>query len=199
MRRTSVGGRERRLIQGMSQDTPARGKTSAPAHTMAAGLGIAGLLLAALIGGSASRAVEPVPIVVADFDYVDTSGEVRDQTETHKALIATLMGALRADLGQSAKFRVVPLLCDGQPCAARSANLSDLIPQARRAGAKLVLFGGIHKESTLVQWAKVVVVDVERDAPVYDRLLTFRGDNAYAWQRAEEFLAKDLESADLSK
>ena len=50
----------------------------------------------------------------------------------------------------------------------------------------------IHKESTLVQWAKVDVVDVERDKVVYDRLLSFRGDDAYAWRRAEEFLVKDL-------
>jgi hypothetical protein len=46
---------------------------------------------------------------------------------------------------------------------------------------------------------EVDVIDVERNTVVYDRLLTFRGDDAYAWQRAEEFLARDLESADLSK
>lgn len=62
-----------------------------------------------------------------------------------------------------------------------------------------MLFGGIHKQSTLIQWAKVEVVDLDRDKLVYDRLLTFRGDDANAWRRAEEFLAKDLQSADLAK
>jgi hypothetical protein len=195
MRRKSAGGSGPRQIEG----TPARRKTSAPARSVAAGLGIAGLLLAALVSGSASRAAEPVPIVVAEFDYADTSGEVQDQTQKHKQLIATLTGALRADLGQSAKFRVISLLCDGQPCSVRGTDPSDLIPRARSAGAKLLLFGGVHKESTLVQWAKVGVVDIERDRLVYDRLLSFRGDDAYAWRRAEEFLAKDLQSADLAQ
>jgi hypothetical protein len=168
-------------------------------QSVAVGLGVAGLLLAAVFGGSSSRAAQPVAIVIADFDYVDTSGEVEDQTDKHKALVATLMQALRGSLGQSAKFRVVSLSCDAQPCPARGASPSELMSRARGAGAKLLLVGGIHKESTLVQWAKVDVIDVERNTVVYDRLLTFRGDDAYAWQRAEEFLARDLESADLSK
>jgi hypothetical protein len=174
-------------------------KTFDPVHAIIAGLGVAALLLSAPFSSSTSRAAKAVPIAIADFDYVDTSGEVEDQTEKHKALVATLMEALRAKLGQSAKFRVVSVFCDGQPCSFHGTNPSDLMPHARSAGAKLLLVGGIHRESTLVQWAKVDVVDVERDKVVYDRLLSFRGDDAYAWRRAEEFLVKDLESADLSK
>jgi hypothetical protein len=68
---------------------------------------------------------------------------------------------------------------------------------ARKAGAKLLLYGGIHKQSTLIQWAKVEVIDLERDRLVYDRLFSFRGDDANAWRRAEQFLAKDLEGVDL--
>jgi hypothetical protein len=182
-----------------NQVAPVRRRACARVHAMAVGLGAAGLLVAALIEGSAGWAAEPVPVAITEFDYVDTSGEVQDQTAKHKALIAAFTDALRTDLGQSTKFRVVSLLCDGQPCSVRGTDPSDLLPRARSAGAKLLLFGGIHKESTLVQWAKVDVVDVERHSVVYDRLLTFRGDDAYAWRRAEEFLAQDLESADLSK
>ena len=157
------------------------------------------LLLAVLIGGSAIRAAEPTSIALAEFDYIDSSGEMQDQTQKHAALIADFMQALRSDVGQSGKFRIVPLLCDGHPCTVRGSNASDLMLAARTAGAKLLLYGGVHKQSTLIQWAKVEVVDLEHDRLVYDRLLSFRGDDAKAWQHAEQFLAKDLESVDLTQ
>lgn len=50
--------------------------------------------------------------------------------------------------------------------------------------------------STLVQVAKVQVVDVQKDALSLDRLLSFRGDDDKAWQRAESFLAADLKAWD---
>jgi hypothetical protein len=162
----------------------------------AAGSFAVGLLLAGLIGGSAIRAAEPTSIALAEFDYIDSSGEMRDQTQKHAALIADFMQALRSDVGQSGKFRIVPLLCDGQPC---TSNPSDLVLAARRAGAKLLLYGGVHKQSTLIQWAKVEIVDLEHDRIVYDRLLSFRGDDAKAWQHAEQFLAKDLASVDFTR
>jgi hypothetical protein len=158
---------------------------------------VPGLLLAGLLGGSAIRAAEPASIVLAEFDYIDSSGEMQDQTQKHAALIADFMQALRSDVGQSGKFRVVPFLCEGQPCTVRGSNPSDLMTAARKAGAKLLLYGGIHKQSTLIQWAKVEVIDLVRDQLVYDRLLSFRGDDANAWRRAEQFLAKDLEGVDL--
>jgi hypothetical protein len=154
-------------------------KRRVAARVATVGLSAAVLVLAAPFVGTASRAADPVPIAVMDFDYVDTSGEVGDQTKKHEALVATLMETLRANLAQSDKFRVVSMQCDGQPCSTH-ANPSDLMAVAHSSGAKLLLFGGIHKESTLVQWAKVDIVDVERNTVVYNRLLTFRGDDAYA-------------------
>ena len=158
-----------------------------------------GLLLAGLIGGSASRAAEPTSIALAELDYIDSSGELQDQTQKHAALIADFMQALRSDVEQSGKFSVVPLICDGHPCKVRGSNPSDLMRAARNAGAKFLLYGGIHKQSTLIQWAKVEVVDLNRERLVYDRLLSFRGDDANAWQRAEHFLARDLDSVDLTQ
>jgi hypothetical protein len=177
----------------------ARPRVGAPAWSPTIGPIVAGLLFVALVGGTASRADDRASIAIAKFDYIDTSGEVQDQTGKHTALIAEFMQALSADVGRGTKFRVVSLLCNGQPCAGDGSDRSELIPRAREAGAKFLLFGGIHKQSTLIQWAKVEVVDIDRDKLVYDRLFTFRGDDANAWRRAEEFLAKDLQSADLAK
>jgi len=71
-------------------------------------------------------------------------------------------------------------------------NPSELQKAARAAGVKLVLLGGVHKMSTLVEWAKIQIADEERGQIVFDRLLTFRGDTDEAWQKAESFIARDV-------
>jgi hypothetical protein len=150
---------------------------------------------AALVVLSPSVATEgapsPVPIAVLDLDYVDTSGEVRDQTQEHAARIRRFSDALRGDLERSGKFRIVTPLCGAAPCTA-SGEPSELLARARAAGAKLMLIGGVHKQSTLIQWAKVQAVDVEADRPVLDKLITFRGDTDEAWERAEAFVAREV-------
>lgn len=148
-------------------------------------------LAAASPAAAADGAPSPVPIAVFDLVYVDTSGEMRDQTEEHAARIRRFSGALRSDLERSGKFRIVTPRCGSAPCPA-GGEPSELVARAREAGAKLVLIGGIHKESTLVQWAKVQAVDVDTDRRVLDRLLTFRGDTDEAWERAEAFVAREV-------
>jgi hypothetical protein len=161
-----------------------------------ASIGVAILPLLAP-AGAANPAGQQEPIAIADFFYTDSSGEVQNQTAKHEALIQAFMASLRRDLASSEKYRVVSLTCQPEPCSA--AESSKLLGQARSAGATLLLFGGIHKESTLVQWATVRLVDVRTDTLVIDRLLSFRGDNDEAWQHAEAFLAADLKARDFSK
>src|ERR1700735_4297135 len=60
------------------------------------------------------------------------------------------------------------------------------------AGADFVLVGGIHKMSTLVQWAKAGVIDLRSGQIVLDKLFTFRGDTDQAWGRAEVFISNEL-------
>jgi hypothetical protein len=147
------------------------------------------------------RAVEPAPLPIAllDFDYVDTSGEARDQTAFHRQQVGNFTRSLRAELERSGKFRVIALQCDPSPCTTDDADPADLAAKARQSGARLLLFGGVHKVSTLVQWAKAQVVDVDAERVVFNRLMSFRGDDEQAWQRAETFLAKDLMSYDWPK
>jgi hypothetical protein len=64
------------------------------------------------------------------------------------------------------------------------------IPAECCAGIRII--GGIHKMSTLVQWAKVAVIDVNANRVLFDKLYTFRGDNDQAWNRAEAFIAEDI-------
>jgi hypothetical protein len=143
--------------------------------------------------GMAMAADEAAPpkAAVAAFTYVDSSGEVRDQAATHTAMLKLFGEKLSADLAGTGSYRIVPLNC-GENCPSADTNVAGLVDEARRAGADYVVFGGIHKMSTLVQWAKAVVIDVRTRQTVHDRLLTFRGDSEDAWRRAAAYTAREL-------
>ena len=63
---------------------------------------------------------------------------------------------------------------------------------AREAGADILLIGGVHKMSTLVQWAKVQAIDAATGQIALDKLFTFRGDTDEAWRRAEAFISNEM-------
>lgn len=148
---------------------------------------------------SPSVAADKVALAVADFDYVDTSGEIKDQKAEHAARLEQFAGSVRDELARSGTFRVVKLACPQPPCSATTMEPEALIGAAREAGARLLLFGGIHKMSTLIQQGKAQVVDLEQDKVVFDRMLSFRGDTDQAWQQASEFLVEQLMAADLTR
>ena len=151
--------------------------------------------LAATLGGQGARAdvapTQPVALAVLDLDYVDTSGEPTDQTAAHQRRAADFVSALQRDLVANGQYRMVPMSCGSEPCEP-VMNPAQLQKAARAAGARFVLLGGVHKMSTLVQWAKIQIADEEQGRIVFDRLLTFRGDTDEAWQKAESFVARDV-------
>jgi Protein of unknown function (DUF2380) len=122
-------------------------------------------LFLTLLPGFRPAAADPAApsagVIIDDFGYTDTSGEVADQVARHQEQLKAFMTALRRD---------VPAEC----CT----------------GIRII--GGIHKTSTLVQWAKVSIIDVGRNRVLSDKLYTFRGDNDEAWARAEAFIAEDI-------
>lgn len=154
------------------------------------------LALIVLLGGAAPRimSAEPAstPIAVVDFNYLDTSGEAHDQDAAHLTRLSTFMLAVREDLERSGRFHVVPMTCDPAPCSLTTTEAAHLIEAAQASGARFLLFGGIHKESTLVQWARAQVMDLGTGLVVFDRLLSFRGDDEAAWRHAESFLLKQV-------
>ncbi|MDE1148101.1 MAG: DUF2380 domain-containing protein [Azospirillaceae bacterium] len=134
-----------------------------------------------------------VTIAVADFDFIDSSGEAKDQQAAHDARLAGLSQGLRADLGAAARYRVVPLACALPDC--RDGDPAALADGARRAGARLLLLGAVHKTSTLLLSTKLQLLDLQANKLVFDRFLSFRGDNDEAWRRMEHFIARDLAQA----
>jgi Protein of unknown function (DUF2380) len=133
-------------------------------------------------------------IAVFDFNYVDTSGEERDQRREHAARLAAFMSALKADLAAQGRFCVVVPACRPEPCSLAALTPDNVLAAAREAGASLVLIGNIHKMSTLVQWANVKAIDVKTGQEVLAKLFTFRGDTDEAWARAERFIATEIKS-----
>ncbi|TIT51290.1 MAG: DUF2380 domain-containing protein, partial [Mesorhizobium sp.] len=112
----------------------------------------------ALASAAFADAVEPRTLAVADFEFRDTSGEVRDQTAEHEARLKAFGVALRD--GLSGKIDLVALPCHAERCTIRDPGLVDLSKRARTASAKYLLIGQMHKMSTLVGWVKFAVLDL---------------------------------------
>jgi hypothetical protein len=136
-----------------------------------------------------------VGLAVVDFAYVDTSGEPTDQAAVHRQRLQAFRTALRQDLLADGRFHLVPVSCGAVPCTADGVAPADLLRAASDAGAKILVIGGIHKMSTLVQWAKVEAIDIDANRVVFDRLFTFRGDSDEAWDRAEVFVFREIRAA----
>jgi hypothetical protein len=129
--------------------------------------------------------------MVADFGYVDTSGEPADQTAEHRRRLQAFMAALRSELAADQRLRLVVPSC--APACIAGTTASDGLRQAAvETGAQIMVIGGIQKMSTLVQWARTAVVDVASNRVISEKLFTFRGDDEEAWQRAESFTSREL-------
>src|ERR1043166_3491905 len=102
----------------------------------------------------ASPAAAPIAVAVADFDYFDTSGEVTDQSAEHLARVASFANLLRDNLAAQSDYRVVTIECPDHPCTATSMSQDVFVAAARKAGARLVVYGGIRKMSTLCNGAR---------------------------------------------
>ena len=135
---------------------------------------------------------EPPVLAVAEIQYVDTSGEVIDQSADHVRRLREFEASLRTDLAASGKVRNVPLDCPAGACSVGDIDADQLLAKAQAAGAAYLLISSFHKLSTLVQWAKFDIVEVKTRNVVFNRLVTFRGDNDQAWRHAESFIVREI-------
>jgi Protein of unknown function (DUF2380) len=141
------------------------------------------------------RSAAPLTIAVADFDYSDTSGEVRDQSAEHRARMVQFTELVRENLGTRGDYRVLPLDCPRSPCTPVNMHPDDFLAAARRLGARFLVYGGIRKMSTLVQWGDVELLDLEAGKLLLRRTLSFRGDNDDAYRRAASFVGDTVRDA----
>ena len=169
-----------------------------PNWILAAFGALAPVMAFAMLPGSLSAA-QPIAVAVLEFDYVDTSGEVMDQERTHAERLRDLVQRVREGLDHSGRYKVVVLTCDPTPCSAGRTDPAVLLAKAHEAGARLLIYGGIQKMSTLIQYGNAQVVDLDADRLVFNRNISFRGDNDEAWRRAAQFLVADLVNENLAK
>jgi hypothetical protein len=131
-------------------------------------------------------------LAVAEIQYSDTSGEVIDQSADHFRRLREFEASLRTDLAASGKVRSVTLDCPAGACSVGELDPDQLLAKAQAAGAAYLLISSFHKVSTLVQWAKVDLIEVKTRNVVFNRLVTFRGDNDKAWRHAESFIVREI-------
>ncbi|BBE74685.1 hypothetical protein OHA_1_04319 [Pleomorphomonas sp. SM30] len=160
-----------------------------------------GIVAAALAAGGwavaagASTPPAAVTVAVAAFDNDDTAGESAERTAAHAARVDGFDELLGAAFGSTGPYRTVRIACPAGGCSATTARPEALIAAARAAGARILVYGGIHKMSTLVQIGKIQAVDLSADRLLIDRLFTFRGDTDAAFARAADFMARQVDEA----
>lgn len=158
---------------------------------------LCGISLTALSGLSAEGNAAPANaprIAVIDFDYLDTSGEPTDQAAEHAARLRAFRSTLETQLGSGDAFAMVRLACAEAGCSAGTSAPEMLIAQAEDAGADLLLFGAVHKVSTLIQNLQFTVFAVGEQRVVLERTISFRGDSDQAFERAARFIAGTISS-----
>ena len=158
-------------------------------------LGLALTAAAVVCAGSVRQGQAQAPTLVfavAEIHYVDTSGEVVDQSADHRRRLREFEAALRSDLAASGKVANAALECPPNACSVGDISDGQLLTKAKEAGATHLLIGRFHKMSTLIQQAKFDVIDVRARKLVFDRFITFRGDNDAAWRHAETFLVRQI-------
>ncbi len=133
---------------------------------------------------------EPVRVAVADFDYTDSSGEVTDQRAAHADRLRAFKAAIIDDLKKNPHFAASPLTCKAMPCSANELDQSGIVAAAKAQDARFVIFGGVRKMSTLIQWGEVGVMDTATGKAALSRTVTFRGDSDDAWQHAADYVGE---------
>ena len=137
----------------------------------------------------------PVRVAVADFDYTDSSGEVTDQRAAHADRLRAFKAAIIDDLRKDPRITALPLACTAAPCSANDLDQSGIVAAAKAQDAKFVIFGGVRKMSTLIQWGEIGVMDTATGKAALSRTVTFRGDSAEAWQHAADYVGQMMASA----
>jgi hypothetical protein len=150
------------------------------------------LVLFFALVSNARASEERLSMALGDFYLVDSSGEVRNQDAEHEARLKRFDEIMHDELSKSGKFSLSEMQCPEAGCTSKELQLDDMLDRAKGAGARFVTVGAVEKMSTLVLWTRFEVYDVPSRQMVFNRLLTFRGDNDEAWRRAALYAAREL-------
>ena len=131
-----------------------------------------------------------VRVAVADFDYDDSSGEVRQETAEHAKFVTALKADIVKAIADAGGFSTETLRCGAKTCSGDSLDQAEMTRAAKAQDARFIVFGGVHKVSTLIQWGQIEVMDTQTGQTKLSRTVSFRGDDADAWQHAGSYIGQ---------
>lgn len=162
-----------------------------PPFRLGPALGCVVLSLPLLLAPGGANASARLRVAVADIGFTDSSGEAGDQRAVHEDRRRGLTEGVRADIGREARLESLPLPCE-VACRLDAEGVEVLRQRARQAGARFLLVGSVHKMSTLILSLRVAVLDAATGKLVFERLLSFRGDNDEGWRHAGDYVAREV-------
>lgn len=159
-------------------------------------IGLAAGLIAALATGHAAANSDTPRIALANFYYLDTSGEPGDRTAEHAARIALFEAKLGEGLADRAAYEVVALTCGQPECSVGTLSVEKAVEAAAALDVDYLLLGAVQKVSTLVGMGRVDIIDIGDRRDVFSRVLSFRGDTDEAFVRVADFVVTNVSQAD---
>ncbi len=152
----------------------------------------AAVALGTVLATSPALSGPQIAVAVANFDFLDTSGEARDQKAEHDRRLKGFSDYLRQQLSGSGKLDIVDLPCQSSQCTATDPGFEKLSAQAKQAGAHFVIIGIVRKTSTLIGWVEYSVLNVDDQRAVCGELISYRDDTDESWRRAAKFSAGQI-------
>ncbi|PSH67932.1 hypothetical protein CU102_15280 [Phyllobacterium brassicacearum] len=150
------------------------------------------ILLGAVLVASPVWPDPSMVVAVANFDFLDTSGEIKNQKDTHDRRLTALSDYLRQQLSGSGKLEIVDLPCQSAQCTATDPGFEKLSEQAKQAGARFLIIGIVKKTSTLIGWIEYSVLGVDDQRAICGELVSYRDDTDESWRRAARFSASQI-------
>ena len=145
------------------------------------------ILLGAVLVASPGWPEPRMVVAVANFDFLDSSGEIEDQKDAHDRRLIALSDYLRQQLSGSGKLEIVDLPCQSAQCTATNPGFEKLSEQAKQAGARFLIIGIVKKTSTLIGWIEYSVLGVDDQRAICGELVSYRDDTDESWRRAARF------------
>jgi hypothetical protein len=145
---------------------------------------------------SAAWAAEPVTIGIAEIGFLDSTGAPdKKQKKARIERAKKFAEALRKDLGSDGKFKIVSLDCGADPCSVANQPPEDLIAAAKKAGARVLVYGSVQKANPEIL---AQALDIDAAKLVFNQAIALSGDDAKSWQHAQHDLAEALLKAPLA-
>lgn len=131
------------------------------------------------------------PVVVFEFELIDTSGEGEQSVHNQRLHLAT--AELKKLLIDTGKFKPIST----EPAAEEIAQLKPLhrcngceTDIAKKLGGQLAFLGRVYKVSTLILSIALSVTDTRSEEPVRVVLVSIRGDDDRSWLRGVRYIFK---------